>query len=332
MNANEPSTSLSDALAEEALRWVVRLHSGTAGVTERQAYAAWRAENILHERAALEAEALWADMSGLHVDRRNGLIAPGHPSKGISRRGLLGGALCLGAFGATSGMLWSNGTLLRLTADYTSDTARARSITLADGSKISLNARSAIDIAFTAGQRRVLLLEGQAYFEVAPDTARPFEVVIDNVSVTALGTAFDIARDLPGKGTEVAVTQHAVRVKAISNRSGIYGQPIDVAEGESIVIDPAGMFGTVQKQSRDVVAAWRDGVYVAEAKPLREVVHALSAWYPGMILISDGALKSLEVNAVLDLTDPGRSLDALAGGLPIRIRRMSNYLTVISKR
>lgn len=332
MNAKEPPTSVPDALAEEALRWVVRLHSGMTGATEQQSYAAWRAESTLHERAALEAEALWADMSGLHVDSRNGLITPDRAATGLSRRGLLGGALCLGALGATGGMLWRSGTLLRLAADYTSDTARARTITLADGSKVSLNARSAIDIAFTAGQRRVLLLEGQAYFEVAPDAARPFEVVIGNVSVTALGTAFDIARDLPGKGTEVAVTEHVVRVKAISNRSGIYGQPIDVSEGESIVIDPAGGFGAVQKQSRDVTAAWRDGVYVAEAKPLQEVVHALSAWHPGVILISDGTLKSLEVNAVLDLTDPNRSLDALAGGLPIRIRRISSYFTVISKR
>nr|WP_298097250.1 FecR domain-containing protein [uncultured Shinella sp.] len=332
MNANDPSTSIPDALAEDALRWVVRLHSGTAGKAERQAYEAWRAENALHERAALEAEALWADMSDLHIDRRNGLIAPGRPATGLSRRGLLGGALCLGALSATGGVLWSNGTMRRLTADYATDTAGARTVTLPDGSKVILNARSAIDIAFTTERRRIFLLDGQAYFEVAPDAARPFEVEIGHVSVTALGTAFDIARDLPGKGTEVAVTEHAVRVKAISSRSGVYGQTIDVSEGESVVIDQAGAFGTVLKQSRDGMAAWRDGVYVAEARPLREVVHALSAWYPGVILISDRALEALEVNAVLDLTNPGRSLDALAGGLPIRVRRVSNYLTIISMR
>ncbi len=332
MNANDPTTSIPDALAEEALRWVVRLHSGTAGDTERRSYAHWRAQSALHERAALEAEALWADMSDLHVDGRNGLIAPGRSAPGLSRRGLLGGALCLGALAATGGVLWGNGTFRRLTADYASDTARARTVTLPDGSKVSLNARSALDVAFTDTRRRVLLLEGEAYFEVAPDAARPFEFEIGNASVTALGTAFDIARDLPGKGTEVAVTEHTVRVKAISSRSGVYGRPIDVSEGESVVIDPTGAFGTVRRQGRDVTAAWRDGIYVAEARPLQEVVHALSAWYPGVILISDGALKTLEVNAVLDLTDAGRSLDALAGGLPIRVRRVSNYLTMISRR
>ncbi len=331
MNANDPPTSVPDALAEEALLWVVRMHSGISGATEQRAFATWRAESVLHEQAAMEAEALWADMSELHVDGRNGLIAPGRPAPGLSRRGFWSGTLCLGALAATGGVLWSNGTLLRLTADYTSETARARTVTLPDGSKICLNARSAIDVAFTQGQRRVLLLEGQAYFEVAPDAARPFEVEIGNVSVTALGTAFDIARDLPAKGTEVAVTEHSVRVKAVSPLSGVYGQPIDVSEGESLVIDPTGAFGAVQKQSRDVTAAWRDGVYVAEAKPLQEVVHALSAWYPGIILIREDTLKSLEVNAVLDLTSPGHSLDALAGGLPIRVHRMSNYLTIISR-
>lgn len=332
MNINDPSISVPDTLAEEALRWVVRLHSGTAGAMEHQAYATWRAESLQHERAALEAEALWSDMSELHVDGRNGLIAPGRPAPGLSRRVFLGGALCLGALTATGGVLWSNGAFLRLTADYASETAKARTVTLSDGSKVSLNARSAIDVAFTQGQRRVFLLEGQAYFEVAPDAARPFEVEIGNVSVTALGTAFDIARDVPGKGTEVAVTEHSVRVRAVSSLSGAFGQSADVSEGERLVIDSSGVLSAVQKQSRDVTAAWRDGVYVAEAKPLQEVVHALAAWYPGMIVIRDDALKSLEVNAVLDLTNSGHSLDALAGGLPIRVRRISNYLAIISKR
>ena len=57
---------------------------------------------------------------------------------------------------------------------------------------------------------------------------------------------------------------------------------------------------------------------------------ALSAWHRGVIVIMDGQLGKLRVNAVLDLRDANGSLDVLQGGLPIKVRHISNYLTIIS--
>ncbi len=308
---------------EEALHWIVRLNSGAATPVDAAAYAAWRAENALHGQAADEAERLWRAMGNLHFDRRSGRVLAA-PKQGLTRRGALSLFLCLGASGVAGGALWSSGLLDRLSADYATDTASLEVIDLPDGSRVSLNARSAIDVDFSDRLRRVHLKAGQAYFEVAANPARPFEVMVDELSFQALGTAFDIARDLPDARAELAVTEHSVRIRTFS------GDMLDVGEGEVARIDRTGRIGQAVKTDVSAVTGWRDGQYVADNRSLEEVVSALSAWHRGVIVIMDGQLKKLRVNAVLDLRDANGSLDVLQGGLPIKVRHISNYLTIIS--
>ncbi len=308
---------------EEALHWIVRLNSGAATPEDAATYAAWRAENARHGQAADEAERLWAAMGSLHFDRRSGRVLAA-PKQGLTRRGALSLFLCLGASGVAGGALWSSGLLDRLSADYATDTASLEVVDLPDGSRVSLNARSAIDVDFSDGMRRVHLKAGQAYFEVAANPARPFEVMVDELSFRAMGTAFDIARDLPEARAELAVTEHSVRIRTVS------GETLDVGEGEVARIDRQGRIGAAVKTDVSAVTGWRDGQYVAEGRSLEEVVSALSAWHRGVIVIMDGQLKKLRVNAVLDLRDANGSLDVLQGGLPIKVRHISNYLTIIS--
>lgn len=312
-------------VSEEALHWIVRLHSGDAGKDERLEYQKWRAANAEHDKAAAEAEMLWENMSRLHVDSSNGLmrIEPGR--KRPSRREFLAGVAVCGAAGTIGAALWTSGSLRRLTADYASATASPRTIELADGSRVFLNARSAIDVKLGAAFRQVFLLEGQAYFEVASDPARPFEVKVDAVSVVALGTAFDVSRSLSDAAAEVAVTEHAVLVRSDSGASA------RLSAGESVAVRKSGRIGKIRAQDAAVTLAWRYGVYIAEDRPLSDVIAALAAWYPGTILIGDSSLGTLKVNTVLDLKDPAGSLDALQGGLPIRVLHFSNYFAFISK-
>ena len=73
---------------------------------------------------------------------------------------------------------------LWLRADYRSDVALIRPLTLPDGSQVTLGADSAIALHFSPDRRDVELLQGEAYFAVATDKARPFDVVADELSVT----------------------------------------------------------------------------------------------------------------------------------------------------
>ncbi len=312
-----PSTEVSD----EALRFVVKLHSGAATLADRRQFQAWRAQNPEHEAAAQEAEALWGEASNLHQDPETGTVRPGRRKRGPSRRAVIANAVGLAAVG---GGLWASGALRGWTSDYVTGLGETRAIDLPDGSRVTLNARSAIDVEFTPAVRRVSLVEGQAFFEVAPDLARPFEVSMRDVRVTALGTAFDIDRNIADGEASVAVTQHAVLVAAAA------GEPVKLLEGQMLVVDRNGHLGAVRPSKVSIVAAWRSGLYIAEDRRLADVIKALQAYHTGWIVIQGDEIANMRINAVLNLKTPDASLDALAGGLPISVRHLSSYLTVIS--
>jgi transmembrane sensor len=93
---------------------------------------------------------------------------------------------------------------------YNTDIGERRSITLADGSTVDLNARSRLRVEFTENERRVSLLEGQALFQVSKDKNRPFIVRSGSATVRAVGTQFDVNRK--ASGTTVTVLEGRVAV------------------------------------------------------------------------------------------------------------------------
>lgn len=313
---NYPPRDLSD----EALAHVVRLHSGSADRKDWNDFRRWRATSADHEAAAAEAEALWSAASDLTRDPKTGLIRPKR-RKAPSRRKLLGLA---GAGIVAAGGLWSLNVFRPLTGDHVTGIAETRIITLPDGSRAFLNALSAINVYFTPERRSIELIEGQAYFEVAGGRAPPFEVRVGAVTATALGTAFDTNRNLPDGEVAIAVTEHSVRVASAAQQSVV------IKEGERIIITDDGRLGSVSAEDRSVAIAWQSGQYIAEDRPLGEVVAALSAYHRGWIIIDDARLRELRVNAVLDLRNPDASIAALTAGLAIRMRRISPLIIVIS--
>lgn len=315
-----PAKDISDA----ALGWVVRLHSGEATVDDQRAYEAWRGQSAEHEAAAVEAEALWDDAAHLRRDRRTGLIYPGRDTALLSRRRLLTGAVGIAVLG--SGLAASRPWLRILGSDYATATAETRSIDLPDGSRVILNARTAMDVDFDERARRVVLKEGQAFFDVATD-ARPFQVASGETIVTALGTAFDVDANAADGSLGIAVTRHSVRVSPMAG-GDLMG--VTLAEGERVSVGGDGAIGSPVVQDPAIALAWQSGMYVAENRRLGDVVAALSRYHGGWIVFSHDRLKSTLVSAVLDLRTPDASLAALASGLPIRVTRMTRFVTLIS--
>lgn len=311
------------ALSDEALGFIVRLNSGEAQPADHAAFAAWRGLSADHEAAAREAEQLWGEASELHQDPRTGLIRPGAAARprrtGLSRRALLAGAAGLGVAGA--GGAWM-AELFGERPDIATGTGELRTVTLADRSRVTLNARSALALDFSPARRRVRLLAGQAFFEVAPEAARPFEVMAGAGRVRALGTAFDIDANRGDGALAVGVTEHAVEVTGAST--------LTLNAGERVEIAGNGRLGPVTLQPADVTLAWRSGLFIAEDRPLADILAALRPYHAGWILARGAGIEALRVNAVLDLRTPDLSLAALARGLPIRVMQLSPYLTVVS--
>lgn len=327
MERRQPAHPPRD-LSDQALGWIVRLNSGEATRADREAYRSWKALSRDHALAAAEAETLWDYASEIGRDPETGLIQPGtRRRRRASRRDALAVLAGLGLAGAGGVWLHRRQSLL---PDHATGLAQTRTVVLPDGSRVTLNAMSAIGVDYSPQARQVVLIEGQAYFEVAADPSRPFEVRAGGIGVLALGTAFDVDRTLPGHALAVSVARHSVSVRRLDDAEPRQS-PTIVREGERLVIPSAGPVGAPVPQDGSAVATWRDGIHVAENRRLEEVIAAFRPYHRGWIVIRDERLKALRVNAVLDLRTPEASLAALEGGLPIRVHMVSKYLTVITE-
>lgn len=221
-------------VSDQALAWLTRLNSGSAGLAERRAAALWRAADPAHEAAFREAEALWSLAAGL--EEGPGTLARPAPARRPRRLPALAAlaaprplaALAASLLLVAAAALWQAGAL----ADVTTGAA-IRQAALQDGSDLRLDARSAADLDFTATARRVELRRGALFVRVARAPERPFTVAAGAVRVTALGTAFEVAYGADG-AVRVAVAEHAVAV------AGPGGLELIVREGEMVRVEADG--------------------------------------------------------------------------------------------
>ncbi|HJU45510.1 MAG TPA: FecR domain-containing protein [Chitinophagaceae bacterium] len=152
-------------------------------------------------------------------------------------------------------------------------------ITLPDGSKVWLNAESSITypVAFTGNERRVELVDGEAYFEVAKDSKRPFIVSVDdNMEVEVLGTHFNVNAYEDEEVIKTTLVEGKVKVNK-SNKSNeslllIPGQQAKVnIENETITV--------INDVDTEEAIAWKEGLFYFEDDDIKTVMRQLARWY-----------------------------------------------------
>lgn len=149
----QPILDLSDA----AIDWQVLLHSGTASAADRSRYQRWRELSAEHLAAAEEAEALWGDIGHTEAAAR----LPIAPRRSRRWGSAIAASLVLALVGYGG---WQQAPALL--ADYHTSTGERRTVTLEDGSRVTLNSASAFSVKYTDDRRLVSLREGEALFEI----------------------------------------------------------------------------------------------------------------------------------------------------------------------
>ncbi|MBR2815482.1 MAG: FecR domain-containing protein [Reyranella sp.] len=240
------------------------------------------------------------------------------------RRGLL--AVAGLAVAACLAIAVAPAAYLRLRADIVTSTAELRTIDLDDGSRVRVGPQSAIGIAFSEGERRVHLLRGGAFFEVAPDARRPFRVVAEDVVTTVLGTAFEVA--LQEDGVAVAVQRGNVRVDKDSLSPPLSA---DLKAGDWIRVGMPLLAERGTKSPQDI-GDWTAGQFVARNRPIAEIVDRLRGYYGGMIVVQDAAFSRRLVNGVYDLRDPEATLRNLASAHDAVVRQISPWMLLVTAR
>ncbi len=155
------------------------------------------------------------------------------------------------------------------------------SLRLSDGSVIKLNSGSRVRYMkdFTAETREVFL-EGEAYFEVAKDAARPFIVHTGNTSTTALGTSFNI-RSYEGEEREVALLTGKVAVM-----DNVLNKKVYLKKGDGVKLNPEKDKMELFRYNKEITTAWLNKKIIFDKTPINEMVRTLENWYGVKISLS----------------------------------------------
>lgn len=316
MNKTKPRTD--DDLAETAAGWVARMQSSDATEEQRQNFERWLGASPSHQAAFDEMAALWQDLKGLGEDD----IAPKpgtFPSWAITANMA---ALCLVA--ALAATLYNMGLTDRWRSDFYTGIGEVRSITLEDGTRIDLNTDSAIALHYTPKERRIELLRGEAFFDVAKNPQRPFIVEDTSLTAKALGTQYAVRAPANHLPAQVQVEEGHVEVLSKSARAVLgAGEVATLDDGDGLSI------------SRSDVAsetAWRSGKLVFSGRPLGEVLATLERYRHGRILLLDSRTASLEVSGIFDLDDTDQALRILESSLPLSVTHVTRMLVVVRSR
>lgn len=305
-------------LFREAADLAIRLQNDPANPVSLEMVRAWAARSPGHAAA-------WARIAQIHGMTGKVLGDQRRAAEGLLTRRtmVVGGLIGLGAMAAGT---WLGPQALRhARADEATSTGEIRRVALADGSLITLGPDSMLAIHFSEQRREVSLLDGMAFFEVARDAARPFCVVAGPVSATAIGTAFDVSSE--GGSICVTVDQGIVDIRGPNTPLGA-GERLAV--GDWITLDPASNKMARGVRDASQIAAWREGLVIADGETVSAMVARIARWQPGHVVMADPFLGSRIVSGVFDLSNPVRALEAVVRPFGARVRQIGPFATVIS--
>lgn len=183
-------------------------------------------------------------------------------------------------------------------ANYTDLTASNKVITehLPDGSEVTLNKNSQISYATDFKEdRSVKLKKGDVFFNVAHDKSRPFVIEVNKVSVTVVGTSFNV-KHLKGE-TEIIVETGIVKV-------GTGKEVVELHKGEKVVIKEASPKLTKEQNTDQLYTYYRSGEFVFSKTPLWKVAEILNEAYDAQIVIQDSSIANETLNTTLKEATP----------------------------
>jgi transmembrane sensor len=201
------------------------------------------------------------------------------------------------------------------TAAYSSGRGERLQVALPDGATVALNAQTRIAVRYSDHRRVVKLLEGEAFFDVRHDAARPFVVETGVGEVRDVGTRFDVLEE--GGDIAVTVQDGSVEITPRGRRPDIVpvrlnaGYAARVAEDGSVTVVPA---------DAAAASAWREGKIVFEDRTLADVVRQLARYRERPIRLADERVARLRVSGVFSVDDTGALLRALPRLLPVVVR------------
>jgi transmembrane sensor len=312
-------------LEAEAAAWVARLQSTPRDMATEVALKAWLSGDAARRDAFERATEIWAMIPGAAAfEVGSEEHAPTRPEAAVAgsvvTRALALAASLLLVFG---GLAW---WMTHRPVAYVTGLGEQEVATLNDGSRIALNTDTILDVDYQPDVRQITLKHGEAMFDVAHNTQRPFIVAAGNKRIRAVGTSF-IVRSIDGD-VEVTLLKGKVAVtEAKVGRSNATAKATMLVPGERLTADkdaPA----AIDMPSIDTVTAWRRGQIVFDDIPLSKAISELARYGGPQINVPDPRLAATPVSGVFSTNDTTEFAAAIARLNGWRTVRSGDKLTI----
>jgi transmembrane sensor len=312
----------ADSIDSAASEWVAKIDRGLKQ-EERIAFEQWLGADSRCRGALAHAQAVWRNLDRAQVfriadeARRAPPVVKGRRSRaGAYAAALLAVIVSVG--------IWVNYTLNHLSTTV----GEIRQVPLNDGSRVTLDTASRIDVEYEAQARIVRLESGEALFEVAKDPKRPFVVRAGNIRVRAVGTAFLVRRRSDDdvdvtvtKGTvdvwyEARRPEAAVRLKAGAATS---------LRGKTIA-PPQDLTALQLERAID----WKSGVVDLNGRTLGEAAAEINRYNRRSVEIPDPRLAAQTLVGNVSTSDPVAFAEAAAAMFDARVRNEGDRIILES--
>ncbi len=300
---------------EHAARWFVRIELGTPGSEDLAELEAWFARDPANRLHYAEVTAAWHATGSLDAAACARAAASGR-SRIAQRVAWVTGAAAVPVLALA--IAWAPLLIDRWRSDFHTAVGEVREEVLADGSRLMLDTDSAVKVAFVGGERRIDVLRGAARFAVQRDPERPFVVIADGVSATAIGTTYSVSR--AGTAVEVDVAEGIVDVVAGA------GEPVErLTAGQGWRRDAGAVVGTRLSAAGD----WATGSLVFDAVPLGDVLDRLDRYVPERLVVADSVDRSVSVTAVVPVAEARAGVADLARLHGLAVTRIPGLVVVL---
>jgi transmembrane sensor len=333
--AHDSLSRTADQVEQEAAEWLVKVEQDGAPDTSK-ALAAWLGANPRHRAAFLRISTAWRRADALKrladpsEEPDPDLLAPERPPTDESiteptplgylrpprraatespRRFAFAIAAAL-VFALVGGAVWLTHSLGN-SQTYSTPIGEFHRVTLADGSSISLNTNTRVRVSYSTSQRKVQLLQGEAQFEVAHDTGRPFIVTAGDARVRAVGTEF-VVRLRNKQSVDVLVSDGRVAINPPANATLVSAGEMALVRNHTVT----------RRAVKDITRrlAWTEGMLIFNGETLAEAVAEMNRYNRRQMLITDPSIANRTIGGAFKSTKPDLFATALEKTFGVEVR------------
>jgi transmembrane sensor len=333
------------AIDAAAAAWFAKRDAGEWQDQDKAEFDAWLAGDVRHRIAFFRVESAWKQAerlkalgagieSGTVPDIGEWRFSPMYDQQDATTkasrlrqdralmRRVLAAAACL-AFVVVGVSVWY--AKFGAFTEYRTPVGGLELVPLTDGSTVTLNTNSEIRVSLTDSARTVKLPRGEAFFEVAKDSRRPFVVDAGRKRVIAVGTKFSVWND--GDMIRVAVAEGHVRVE---ENDGGATPPVQLKPGDIARVERDNVL--VHHKPLEMLEAeelsWRDGYIVFHDKPLGEALSEFNRYSTQKAVVHDPELAAIKIGGSFRVTNVTAFLRLLEQGFPVRAVKQGDEIVL----